>query len=53
MVIGPFRFSHGSARCYVSGRRVHHGAVGAVLTALGAILMAHDRRDWPWRLRDL
>ena len=27
------------------GWRVHHGTIGAVLVAIGAVLMAHDRRD--------
>lgn len=36
-------------RLYLRRRRVHHGAVGAVLIFVGAVLVHHDRRDWPWR----
>lgn len=43
--------THGP-RLYIFGRRIHHGLVGACLTALGAVLSIHDRRDFPWRLRD-
>jgi hypothetical protein len=35
-------------RLYVRGRRWHHGRFGAFLTCLGAVLMLHDRHDWPW-----
>lgn len=33
-------------RLWVFGRRVHHGAVGAALVAVGAVLALHDRADW-------
>lgn len=36
-------------RLYVCGRRVHHGAVGAVAAAVGLALAIHDirdRREW-------
>lgn len=36
-------------RLYVAGKRVHHGFVGAVMSTIGFLLMAHDRadyRDW-------
>jgi hypothetical protein len=48
-------------RLYVLGRRLHHGAIGcAVMVAalatrerwllpVGALLVAHDARDFPWR----
>lgn len=39
-------------RCYVLGYRLHHGLFGAILAAFGAVLTYHDRRDFPWRLRD-
>jgi hypothetical protein len=29
-------------------RRLHHGMTGAAFGATGALLMWHDRRDWPW-----
>ena len=32
-------------RFYVAGRRVHHGDTGAVLVAVGLLLMVHDRAD--------
>lgn len=43
-------------RVWIAGQRVHHGATGCALLALarkrpllavaGALLVAHDRRDW-------
>jgi hypothetical protein len=48
-------------RVYVLGRRVHHGAVGCMalaaaaatrrrwLVGVGALLVSHDARDFPWR----
>lgn len=39
-------------KLYAFGLRLHHGLTGAVLTALGIALVAHDARDFPWRLRD-
>jgi hypothetical protein len=35
-------------RCYVLGCRLHHGLVGLALAMAGAVLMVHDRGDWPW-----
>lgn len=32
--------------------RIHHGRVGLWLVVIGAVLMAHDARDYPWRLRE-
>lgn len=32
-------------RCFVLGRRVHHGTAGLALALFGIGLMAHDRRD--------
>lgn len=39
-------------RLYVCGARLHHGLTGAFLAALGVALMAHDKADWPWPVRD-
>lgn len=39
-------------RCYLLGRRVHHGLIGALAALIGLVLAVHDRRDWPWPLRD-
>jgi hypothetical protein len=39
-------------RLYVFGARVHHGAVGLALSAIGLALVIHDRADWPFPLRD-
>jgi hypothetical protein len=43
---------HRGPRLYVKGLRIHHGAVGALLTIVGAVLTAHDWRDFPWPLKD-
>lgn len=32
-------------RLWIGGQRCHHGATGALLALLGAVLMLHDRRD--------
>ena len=40
---------HDKRRVYVCGRRLHHGLVGLGAAAIGAVLMVHDRRDFPWR----
>ena len=32
-------------RLWLFGQRCHHGALGAVMLALGTVLMAHDRKD--------
>ena len=34
-------------RLWVCGQRVHHGMTGALLAALGTLLMAHDWKDRP------
>jgi hypothetical protein len=39
-------------RTYVYGWRLHHGLLGCVLAVIGAALAAHDRRDFPWSVRD-
>lgn len=38
-------------RVVIGPWRIHHGRVGFWLVALGCLLMAHDYRDFPWRLR--
>ena len=40
-------------RIYLVGHRVHHGATGCSLIALGMILAYHDRRDWRRWIADL
>ena len=40
---------HDKRRVYICGRRLHHGLVGLGAAAIGAALMLHDRRDFPWR----
>ncbi len=35
-------------RVFVCGRRLHHGLVGAVMVGVGAVLVWHDRHDFPW-----
>jgi hypothetical protein len=39
-------------KVYIVGLRIHHGLAGAAMLALGAVLVIHDRRDWPWPLID-
>lgn len=43
---------HLRRRLYLRGRRIHHGLTGALLAALGVVLMLDDARDFPWRLTD-
>jgi len=38
-------------RVWVLNKRIHHGAVGFVMTVTGIGLMKHDIKDFPW-LRD-
>lgn len=45
------RHPHGP-RVYVRGRRLHHGLSGVALTAVGLVLITHDRHDFPWHLHD-
>ena len=45
----PVRYDSLQRRLWISGQRCHHGATGALLTALGCALMLHDwhdRGDW-------
>lgn len=37
-------------RVWVCGLRVHHGLVGLGAAIVGAALMIHDRKDWPWHV---
>jgi hypothetical protein len=39
-------------RTYVYGFRIHHGLLGCILAVIGTALAAHDRGDFPWRVRD-
>ena len=41
-----------SVRVYVRGRRIHHGLTGAVMAAVGALLLIHDWKDRPWSFYD-
>lgn len=36
-------------RCYLVGRRLHHGLVGAIFVGVGVGLALHDLKDFPWR----
>jgi hypothetical protein len=38
-------------RVWILNKRIHHGAVGFVMTVAGIALMKHDIKDFPW-LRD-
>ena len=48
----PMTYDRALKRLYVFGARIHHGAVGLVLSVIGVALVIHDRADWPFRLRD-
>lgn len=37
-------------RVWICGLRVHHGLVGLGAAAVGAVLMLHDRKDFPWHV---
>ena len=37
-------------RVWICGLRVHHGLVGLGAAIVGAALMVHDRKDWPWHV---
>ncbi len=42
------RVPHGPGhgyRCYVAGRRLHHGVTGIALAVIGVALVVHDRKD--------
>jgi hypothetical protein len=45
-----FQYHHGTRgwRCYVLGKRLHHGLFGLALGIAGAVLAWHDRRDFPF-----
>ena len=42
---GLLRYDSERRRVWICGQRLHHGLTGALLTAAGIALMAHDRRD--------
>jgi hypothetical protein len=42
---GIVRYDAERRRIWICGQRMHHGLTGALLTAAGLALMAHDRRD--------
>ncbi|MEK6327215.1 MAG: hypothetical protein AABM66_06785 [Actinomycetota bacterium] len=42
---GLVRYDAEHRRVWICGQRLHHGLTGALLTAAGIALMAHDRRD--------
>lgn len=35
-------------RVHFCGQRIHHGLVGVFLVAFGAVLIWHDKHDFPW-----
>lgn len=39
------RIDRATVRLWICGRRIHHGAVGVVATAIGVALAFHDRSD--------
>lgn len=39
-------------KLYVLGLRFHHGPPCVALAVLGVLGAWHDRRDFPWPLRD-
>ena len=42
-----FGYDPAKRRLWVAGQRVHHGATGILLAAVGCALVAHDWRDRP------
>jgi hypothetical protein len=42
---GLVRYDAERRRVWICGKRLHHGLTGALLTAAGFALMAHDWRD--------
>lgn len=47
------KYDRNLQRVWIAGKRIHHGFIGASITLVGAILMYHDRHDWPWPFNDL
>ena len=43
--VGLIRYDAERRRVWICGQRMHHGLTGALLTAAGFALMAHDWRD--------
>ena len=47
------RYDRRVQQVWLGGQRLHHGTTGVVLTALGILLMLHDRKDAPlWFARE-
>jgi len=44
----PFRYDKNLRRLWVFNKRIHHGAVGFVITITGIVLMIDDIKDIPW-----
>jgi hypothetical protein len=42
-----------SRTVHIGGLRIHHGIVGVAFVTIGTALIAHDWRDFPWRLHDM
>ena len=42
------RYDRKRRRLWVAGRRLHHGAVGIALAAIGALLVVDDWSDRWW-----
>ena len=40
------RYDRSLQQVWVLNQRLHHGAVGIIVIATGAILALHDRKDW-------
>jgi hypothetical protein len=40
-----WHWDHETNRVWVCGQRVHHGALGLLITGVGVLCMIHDRRD--------
>ncbi len=47
----PLRITR-DRKVYFFGLRIHHGPPCAALAVLALIGLWHDRRDFPWPLRD-
>jgi hypothetical protein len=41
----PVRFDAAQRRLWIFGQRCHHGATGALIAAIGGLLMLHDWKD--------
>lgn len=53
MIAALVRVDRVRRRVWLAGQRLHHGAVGVGMIALGTLLAVHDRRDVKdWFRRD-